>query len=345
MKKVILLWMASAFLACNNLEYQAPKVGSYTNGADISWVTEQEKEGILFYDSLGQATECMLLLRNYGMDAVRLRVWVNPTNGYCNKEDVLVKAKRAHALHLRLMIDFHYSNWWADPSKQYAPKEWENMSLPDMQQALANHTIEVLTALRNEGIEPEWVQVGNETRSGMCWPLGKLYDTEGKETTSGWHNYAMLTAAGYDAVKSVFPKTTVIVHIDNAYQSNNWFFRRLHQEGGKWDMIGLSHYPMQKEWSGKDWQEMNILAADNIRALYNEFRCPIMIVEIGTIDTQVSTATTAIRDFKERIKDYDFLKGIFYWEPQCYNRWQGYNMGAFTYAGMPNAALIELWKK
>ena len=101
------------------------------------------------------------------------------------------------------------------------------------------------------------------------------------KTADGWKNYAALTTAGYDACKAIFPEALVIVHIDNAYENNNWFFRKLKQNGGKFDMIGLSHYPMMKQWSGKDWDEMNSLAASNIKLLHNEFNCPVMVVEIG----------------------------------------------------------------
>ncbi len=376
MKKVLLLSMALGLLACNSCntpegqqtdktidndtteqrgtdDYTPAPIGSYAKGADISWITEQEHDGVLFYDSLGQPSECMRLLRDNGMNSVRLRVWVNHNTGWCNLPDVLVKAKRAHDLKLRIMIDFHYSDNFADPGKQNTPEAWKDYNLAQLNQAVKDHTTEVLTALKNEGITPEWIQVGNETRCGMLWETGRLWNSDG-DLPDGWKNYAQLTTTGYDACKAVFPDATVIVHIDNAYENNNWFFRKLKQNGGKFDMIGLSHYPMMKEWTGKDWQETNKLAEQNIKLLYNEFNCPIMIAEIGTIAAQEATGVLVIKDIRQRIDTLDYVKGIFYWEPQVYNNWKpqeyttlgwgAYNMGAFTNKGQPNASIKELWK-
>ncbi len=342
-------------VGCPGVEdnYPDPAPGSYAYGADCSWITEEEQDGVLFYDSLGQATEGMRLMRSVGMNAVRLRVWVNHSTGWCNKEDVLLKAKRANALKLRLMIDFHYSDYFADPSRQTTPAAWADYDLEQLKQAVADHTTEVLTALRDSGVSPEWIQVGNETRCGMLWPTGRLWDTNG-DIEDGWKNYAALTLSGYNACKAVFPDALVIVHIDNAYENNNWFFRKMKQNGGKFDMIGLSHYPMMTEWTGKTWQEVNRLAAQNIQLLYKEFGCPIMIAEIGTIAAEEATGVRVVEDFRARIDTLDYVRGMFYWEPQVYNGWRpreyetdgwgAYNMGAFTSKGQPNKSLKALWR-
>lgn len=357
MKKVVLLLMVIGCLSCKNNTpvdpYIPAPVGSYAKGADLSWLTEQEDDGVLFYDSLGQTCECMRLMRDHGMNSVRLRVWVNHSTGWCNLPDVIVKAKRAAELKLRIMIDFHYSDFFADPGRQDIPADWQDYDITQMKQAVTNHTTEVLTALKNEGITPEWIQVGNETRNGMLWPLAQLWDENG-DTPNGWKNYATLTTAGYNACKAIFPEASVIVHIDNAYLNNNWFFRKLKYYGGKWDMIGLSHYPMMKQWSGKDWEEMNELAVANIKLLHGEFDCPVMVVEIGTLSYQETQATAVIDDFRQRVDTLDYMKGIFYWEPQVYNSWRpaeyitlgwgAYNMGAFNKNGHPNNALKALWK-
>ena len=351
-----LLSLAMILLSCNQPvdNYPEPIVGSYAYGADCSWISEQENDGVLFYDSLGQAADGMLVMREAGMNAVRLRVWVNHSTGWCNKEDVIAKAKRATALKLRVMIDFHYSDFFADPGRQNIPIDWKDYDIEQMKQAVANHTTDVLSALKNEGVTPEWIQVGNETRNGMLWPMGQLWDNNG-DLPNGWKNYAALTTAGYNACKAVFPDALVIVHIDNAYENNNWFFRKLQYHGGKFDMIGLSHYPMMKQWSGKDWDEMNALAATNIKLLHAEFNCPIMVVEIGTMASTEEKAAEVILDFRQRVDTLDYMKGIFYWEPQVYNNWRpneyielgwgAYNMGAFTSKGQPNNALKTLWKR
>ena len=189
-----LLLMICLFVACNSPvdNYPDPVVGSYAYGADCSWITEQENDGVLFYDSIGQAADGLRVMRDAGMNAVRLRVWVNHSTGWCNKEDVIAKAKRAAALKLRVMIDFHYSDFFADPSRQNMPETWVNYDLEQMKQAVTDHTTEVLTALQTEGVTPEWIQVGNETRNGMLWPMGQLWDNNG-DLPNGWKNYAALT--------------------------------------------------------------------------------------------------------------------------------------------------------
>ena len=99
--------------------------GAFAKGADVSWLTQLEHEGQVFYNAKGQPQECMSLLKEQcGVNAIRLRVWVNPAEGWNNMQDVLVKARRAHRLGLRLMIDFHFSDIWADPAHQVTPAAW-----------------------------------------------------------------------------------------------------------------------------------------------------------------------------------------------------------------------------
>lgn len=337
-------------------------VGSYVRGVDCSWLTEQEADGILYADSLGQPMDCMRLMRLYGINAVRLRVWVNHSTGWCNPDDVLSKARRARDLGYRLMIDFHYSDFFCDPSRQTTPQAWIDYDMDHLRQAITTHTQDVLQALQSEDIQPEWVQVGNETRNGMCWPLGQLWDTNG-DIEGGWARYASLERAGYDAVKSIFPDAKVIVHLNDAYQDNKWFYRRLKQEGGKFDIIGLSHYPMQTEWSGKTWQQMNSDAITHMTALYNEFSCPVMLCEIGTKgDPQEEhTARKVLEGLLPALHKNAWFAGAFYWEPQVFDSWRpaeyidlgwdAYDMGAFKplrvqnkIYGTPNEAFIYLAK-
>lgn len=337
-------------------------VGSYVRGVDCSWLTEQEEDGVLFADSLGTPMECMRLMRLYGINAMRLRVWVNHSTGWCNPDDVLRKARRARDLGYRLMIDFHYSDYFCDPSQQTTPQAWKDYDLNQLCQALTTHTCDVLQSLKQEDITPEWIQVGNETRNGMCWPLGKLWDTNG-DIEGGWTRYASLELAGYNAVKSIFPDAKVIVHLNDAYQDNNWFYRRLKQEGGKFDIIGLSHYPMQTEWSGKTWQQMNSEAITHMTALHNEFDCPIMLCEVGTLGDkqQEQTSRRVLEELLPTLHKNDWFAGAFYWEPQVFDNWRpaeyinlgwnAYNMGAFKTLrvqdkiyGTPNEAFIFLAK-
>lgn len=306
-------------------------------GGDISGTTADEARGVFSADTSGMVTENTQLMKNYGMDAVRLRVWVDPKDGFSSKEDVLKMAKRAKDLGMEIMIDFHYSDWWADPGKQYPPKAWENFDLEQMKQALADHTIETLQLLKDNGIEPKWVQVGNETRDGMLWPLGQI-------SKGNMANYAALSQAGYEAVKSVFPESEVIVHIDNGHNNAlyNEIFDALRENGAQWDIIGMSVYPFWAMQSGEEPDEASTIrdAADNIRKLKDKYGCDIMITEVGVSSEEPEKGEQIMNDlFDMVINDVDgACTGVFYWAPECFRTtdfWgnkHGYELGAFQNA-------------
>ena len=288
--------------------------------------------------------DCMATLREMGMNAVRLRVWVNHKTRWSNKDDMLALAKRAAQQGQRIMIDIHYSDFFADPSHQTIPVAWQNYDYETMLEAVREHTLDILYTLKEAGVKPEWVQIGNETPNGMLWPMGKVNKEEGE-----WAHYAGFTAMGYKSAKEAFPDITVIVHVDNAYEQRDWFWTQMAAHGGKWDMIGLSHYPMMSAWNGgKTWQEMNELAEANIRRLISQWHCPVMIAEIGMFANDTLSATV-MADFVERAQTIDSCAGIFYWEPECYGNWRpaeyiplgwnGYDMGAFTPEGKPSEVM------
>lgn len=304
--------------------------GTFAKGADVSWVTELEKAGYTFTNAAGTQKELMELLRDdCGVDAIRLRVFVNPErdkeiNGWCNIDDVIIKARRAHALGLRLMIDFHFSDRWADPGQQFIPSEWENYTLEEVKSAMADHVSTLMTALQRYDIEPEWVQIGNETRTGMMWPLGDYQNGD---------NFTQMVNAGYDAVKAVFPEALVIVHLDGGNQSYLYtrIFSKLESEGGKYDMIGMSLYPGDTSWQ-KDVDD----CIANIRKVQADYGKPVMLCEIGFDYTQPETADRILSDMMEKGKAVD-LKGIFWWEPEAPAE-RGYTKGCFD-NGTPTAAL------
>ena len=311
--------------------------GSWAKGADLSWLSEMERDSMFRED-------CIELLRGLGMNAVRLRVWVNHSTGWSNKDDMLYLAKRAAKAGQRLMIDIHYSDFFADPSHQDIPAAWRDYDYPTMCEAVREHTLDVLYALKEAGVKPEWVQIGNETPNGMLWPMGKVEKADGN-----WDHYAGFTRVGYEAAKEVFPDITVIVHVDNAYERRDWFWESMRSHGGRWDMIGLSHYPMMSSWSGnKTWQEMNELAEQNIRHLIASEHCKVMICEVGMFAHHLESAEV-MEDFVKRISAIDSCAGIFYWEPEVYGGWRPaeyiplgwgpYSMGAFTPEGQPSEVM------
>jgi arabinogalactan endo-1,4-beta-galactosidase len=302
----------------------------YARGADVSWLTEMETNGILFYDKNGNKTECMTLMKSLGMNSIRLRVWVNPADGWCNKTDLLIKAKRAKDLGMRILIDFHYSDSWADPSKQTKPVAWVSLSFTELCTAVSNHTTEILTALKNWDITPEWVQVGNETGNGMLWDDGKA--------SINMAQYATLNNAGYDAAKIVFPNIKVIVHIQSGNDNSlfRWLFDGLKKNGGKWDVVGMSLYPVTDTWL-----DYNNKCINNINDMISRYGSEVMLCEVGMPWDNAATAKLFLTDLITRTKAISNEKclGVFYWEPEAYNSWKGYNLGAFDNSGKPTEAL------
>ena len=315
---------------------ETPAEPAFVKGADISWITEMEGNGYLFYNDSGNAAECTALLKEAGFNAVRYRVWVNPAGGWCGREDVLVKAKRAQALGMNIMIDFHYSDWWADPGKQNIPAEWKNYDLEQMRKAVADHTTDVLTYLKDNGIDVRWVQVGNETRTGMLWPVGKLTDEDP-------YSFCSLFNAGYAAVKRVYPDALVIMHNDNGWDVslNNWFWNLVNKGGARYDMIGLSLYPSYWDDATKsypDWNTKCRLFLSNISLCHANYGKPIMLVEFGMPVSEPVKAEAALQFLLNGTAPYDWFKGIFLWEPESEPGRNHYDYGAFA-GGKPTSAL------
>ncbi len=301
---------------------------TFAKGADVSWLTEMEASGKKFYDAAGKEGDCLTILKGLGVNAVRLRVWVNPTEGWCNKADVVAKAVRAKALGLAVMVDFHYSDTWADPEHQTPPSAWSGYTVIQMGSAIADHTNDVLTALKAKDINVQWVQVGNETSSGMLWPSGEAKDTE-------FTNFAFYVNAGYSAVKTVYPKASVIVHLDrgNELAHFTWMFDGLRSSGAKWDMIGVSVYP-----DDSNWESVTASCLANLKTIHSRYSCPVMVCEVG-MPWDATNASAMMTRLVNGCKDIDGCSGVFYWEPECYGGWKGYTKGAFDDSGKPTAAL------
>ncbi len=315
----------------------------FAKGVDVSWLTEMENDGKLFYDSLGRNKECLSLMQSLGCNAIRLRVWVNPADGWNGKDDVVAKAWRAQQLGFRLMIDFHYSDTWADPGNQTVPAAWSNFSADELKAAVSSHTTEVLQALKDRGCDVEWVQVGNETRDGMLFNDGDTAVTG--RCSKNPANFAAYVNAGYDAVKAVYPQAKVIVHVDegNDLGRYTWLFGQLKANGGKWDVIGMSLYPDHDNWA-----QLADACLSNIEKLASQYACGVVVSEVG-----MAWDDTAAPDFMKKMVDgckkISACEGIFYWEPEVYGGWKpasydnhtpawsAYTKGAFDAAGKPTA--------
>lgn len=201
---------------------------------------------------------------------------------------------------------------------------------------MRDHTVDVLQGLKSNGIDVEWVQVGNETTDGMMWPLGRASDH--------MQNYALLTQEGYDAVKAVYPDAKVIVHIDKANEIDRFtgIFKRLKLFGARWDIIGMSFYP-------EVWKDETDRVVENIISLSERFGTPCMIVETGMPRDNAEEGNKAMTYLFDRMINHTkgYCRGIFYWEPETY-RESGYDKGAFGDDGRPTETLdafnMQLYK-
>lgn len=297
-------------------------------GADISATTMDEARGRFTKNAKGEQVETTKLMQDLGMNAIRLRVWVNPEKGFCNPDDVLVMAKRARDLGMPVMIDFHYSDWWADPGKQNIPAAWKNLDYEGMKKAVAEHTRNTLIPIRDAGVDVKWVQVGNETTNGMLWDMGRAQKNP--------EQYAGLFKAGAAAVREVLPDTKIIVHLDNGFDRElyDWNLGILRDNGAEWDMVGMSLYPKYAvEWSKLPDEATAInRTIENIKHVKEKFGTDVMIVEVGAPALEAEEGKKTIAAIiKGAAEDTDGIcKGVWYWAPECNSGdLDGYTLGAF----------------
>jgi arabinogalactan endo-1,4-beta-galactosidase len=264
-----------------------------------------------------------------------LRVFVNPSDdrasGHCSKEETVAMALRAQKMGMRVMIDFHYSDSWADPAKQFKPAAWENHSFPELLEDVYAHTYDVIDALKVAGVTPEWVQVGNEIPGGMLWPEG---------STKNWPQLAQLLNKGYEGVKAVDKRIKVIVHVDEGNNNEKFrtFFDNATANNVKYDVIGLSYYPF---WIKKDYTETIADLETNLKDMASRYNKEVMIVEVGGEYDKVQNTFDMLRATIKAVKNVPNNKGlgVIYWEPQGAKIWSGYSLSAWQNDGKPSAAL------
>lgn len=307
----------------------------FANGADVGWLSQMDATGYKFYDTDGTPKECLSLLKDRGINTIRLRVWVNPSdskvNGHCSKEETVAMAIKAQNLGMRIMIDFHYSDSWADPGKQTKPTAWSTHTFSELLNDVYNHTYDVLDALKTAGVTPEWVQIGNEIPGGMLWPEG---------STSNWGQLAQLLNKGYDATKAINNAIKVVVHLDEGNNNAKFrtFFNNATSNGVKYDVIGLSYYPY---WLNSDYKNLIADLEFNLKDMNSRYSKEVMVVEVGgdfnlfqnTYDMLVATIKAV-----KSVPDNKGL-GVIYWEPEGEKSWSGYQLNAWQANGKPSPAL------
>lgn len=327
-------WNTSALETENEIPYNFSTF-PISKGADVSWMSEMESEGYTWKDNEGITKQLMPLLKEYDLDAVRLRVWVDPdsspANGWCDIDDMVAKAQLAEAEGLDVMVCIHFSDHWADPGNQTKPAAWTNYSVAQLQVAISTHTTDILNALAAVNITPKWVQIGNETNDGLLWETGRA-------STSGFSNYASFINAGSNAVKSFDNSIKTILHLSDGFDQNlyNWNIGGLLNNGlneNNIDIIGMSLYPEESNWRALVDQTY-----DNMLNIQNSFNKDAMVVEIGFSNTRPDITYQLIVYMIERTRQAQGL-GVFYWEPIAYSPFTSYDKGAWDTDGSPSVAM------
>ena len=207
-------------------------------GADISSLTKSEDFGGVYRDEDGKKRDALRILSAYGMNWARLRVWVDPADGYHDKEELLMMAKRIKKADMQLLVNLHYSDTWADPAHQTKPGAWQDLTFDQLRQTVYTYTYDICSSLVKQKTPPAMIQLGNELNSGMLWPDGHTWDPP------NWDNLAQLLIAGYDAVKTCSPETRVMLHLANGGDNGlyRWWLDNITSRGVPFDVIGVSYY-------------------------------------------------------------------------------------------------------
>jgi beta-galactosidase len=221
----------------------SPKIEQEMIGADISFLPQLEYQGMKFYDN-GEENDAIEILKNHGFNTIRLRIFVNPENengyapdqGFCGLDSTLMMARRVKEAGLNLLLDFHYSDTWADPQKQFKPEAWEGLPFEKLTMTLKDYTKSVLLQLKEQGTMPDMVQVGNEINHGIVWPEGHI---------SNLDSLAELLKAGVQGVREVDTSIIVMMHLALGGQNEEtvFWFDNMIARGVEFDIIGLSYYP------------------------------------------------------------------------------------------------------
>ena len=242
---------------------------TYWHGVDASFIPEYRDLKAKFFVK-DKEEDALKIFADAGSDLLRLRVWVNPPKGFCDLAHTLKLAKEAKARGMKLLLNFHYSDDWADPGHQIVPVAWKNLDLAGLAQATEKHSYEVTKALVDQGTPPVMIQVGNEVRVGMMWPLGKLVNDQSYDA------FATLLKAGTKGVERAMPKSSAYQFMLHNDQGGSLvpclkFYAELERRSVRFDVIGLSYYPW---WHGnlKDLE-------DTLDGLARTFKRDVMVVE------------------------------------------------------------------
>jgi arabinogalactan endo-1,4-beta-galactosidase len=353
----------------DDIEFVAGKSSLSILGADVSSLQKSEDLGGLYHDDRlgGKNRSALKILADHGATNVRLRVWVTPADGYHDETEAVEMSKRAHAAGLGVLLDLHYSDTWADPNQQTKPATWSNLSVPELEQAVYDHTFHVCMNVKAHAGAPEMIQLGNELNSGMLWPDGHTWNPP------NWDNLAAFLKAGYAAVKACSCDTKVMLHLANGGDNGlyRWWFDNITARGVLFDVIGASYYGYWHGSLGDLQANLNDVSARYGKdVVVAETAYPFTLADdgwpnsIGSPDQLVSgyPATPAgqaanFRDVLSIVRAVPNGRGLgaFYWDatwisvpgngwdptdPTSGNAWE--NQALFDFQGKALPAMVEL---
>lgn len=304
-------------------------------GVDASTLLEIEDHGGIFKEN-GIPKDALEIFNDHGINFVRLRVWYSPVSGYCSLVKTLSMASRIKSLGLKLLLDIHYSDIWADPAHQTKPAAWQSLSFQELKDSVYIYTYNVVTALKNQGTLPDIIQIGNEITCGILWNDGRVCDQF--NTSQQWTQLGELISEGIRGVNESLAagdSINIMIHIDRGGDNigSQWFFDHLLTENVDFDIIGLSYYP----W----WQGTLSDLELNVHDLAQRYDKEIIIVETAypwTLEwfdnthnlvgepgqllpgypATVEGQTNFLRDLFNLVMDIPENKGLglFYWAPE-----------------------------
>ena len=310
---IVIVWIAVQVCIC-----RLACAADYAIGADLSFLKQAEDRGVVFKDN-GEGKPGLQIFKEHGYNWIRLRLFHTPTRLPNNLVYTIALAKEAKKLGFKFLLNYHYSDTWADPGKQYIPKAWKDKSHAELVQAVFEYTRDTIIAFRDANALPDMVQIGNEVSNGMLWPDGKL--------PGNWDNFAELMKAGIngvDAGRGNSQRPLIMVHIDKGGSKNRTkaFFDKWHSYGVDYDIIGQSYYP----W----WHGTLLELRDNMIFMANEYQKDIIIVEAAynwrpaeykNKKAPFPETPEGQRQFLDEVNrvvlntPYNRGKGVFWWEP------------------------------
>jgi arabinogalactan endo-1,4-beta-galactosidase len=319
------------FVSCNNAQEPIndfPKNSHLMYGGDFSIMKKLEDLGGQ-YKLNGEVKEGFQIFNENGYTWCRLRLFHTPNleGPVCNNlEYTIALAQKARQFGFKIFLNFHYSDTWADPGKQFIPKAWENLAFETLTDSVFQYTKTVMQKMKSAGVFPEMVQIGNEINNGILWPQGKLWESNGN---ARWDELTDLLKAGIRGVKAVEGGENVPVMIHaatggNLVESDN-FYKNILQRGVEFDVIGLSYYPW---WHGT-FEDLE----KNLEFLSNKYEQEISVVETAyyangwypepgehIYDIQPYPPTEQgqfdfLTELNERLQKFPKVTSVYYWKP------------------------------